>query len=75
MIKIMRIKTFCSLTIIPTLILVLLLLSSLDNYSISTDTYGQPTGGASLNQTNTGVISNNASVANSTTAYDSNASR
>ena len=69
----MRIKTFCSLTIIPTLILVLLLLSSLDNYSIPTDTYGQPLGEASLNQTNPGAFSNNASVANSTTAYNSNA--
>lgn len=71
----MKIKTFCSLTIIPTLILVLLLLSSLDNYSIPADTYGQPLGEVSLNQTNTGAFSNNASVANSTTAYNSNDSR
>jgi hypothetical protein len=69
----MRIKTFCSLTIIPTLILVLLLLSSLDNYSIPTETYGQPLGEASLNQTNLGASSNNASLANFTTAYNSNA--
>ena len=71
----MRLKTFCSLTIIPTLILVLLLLSSLDNYSIPTDTSGQPLGTASLNQTDTGAFSNNASVAISTTAYNCNASR
>ena len=69
----MRIKTFCSLTIIPTLILVLLLLSSLDNYSIPTDTYGQPPGEASLHQTDLDAFSNKASVANSTTAYNSNA--
>ena len=74
-IKIMKIKTFCSLTIIPTLILVLLLLSSLDNYSIPTDTYGKPLGETSLNQTNSGAFPDNASVANYTTAYSSNASR
>ena len=66
----MRLKTFCSLTIIPTLILVLLLLSSLDNYSIPADTYGQPLGEASLNQTSLGAFSNNASVANSTSTYN-----
>ena len=71
----MRIKTFCSLTIIPTLILVLLLLSSLDNYTIPADSYGQPLGEATLNQTDSGAFSNNASVASSTTAYNSNASR
>ncbi len=71
----MKLKTFCSLTIIPTLILVLLLLSSLDNYSLPTDTYGQPLGEKSLNQTDTDVFSNNASVAIASTAYKSNASR
>ena len=70
----MRLKTFCSLTIIPTLILVLLLLSALDNYSIPTNTYGQPLGEATLNQTDLSAFSNNASVANSSTAYNSNAS-
>ena len=71
----MRLKTFCSLTIIPTLIIVLLLLSSLDNYSLPTDTYGQPLGEESLNQTDSGAFSNNASVENTSTAYKSNASR
>ncbi|HYF99419.1 MAG TPA: hypothetical protein VD815_04960 [Candidatus Saccharimonadales bacterium] len=37
----MRLKTFCSLTIIPTLILILLLISSLDNYSPDTQVYSQ----------------------------------
>lgn len=37
----MRLKTFCSLTIIPTLILILLLISSLDNYSPNTQVYSQ----------------------------------
>lgn len=59
----MRIKTFCSLTIIPTLILVLLLLSSLDNYSVQTDTYGQPLSDTPVNQSNTdAVLSSNSSV-------------
>ena len=71
----MRLKTFCSLTIIPTLIIVLLLLSSLDNYSLPTDTYGQPLGEESLNQTDTDAFSNNASGPNSSTAYNNNASR
>ncbi len=67
----MRIKTFCSLTIIPTLILVLLLLSSLDNYSVQTDTYGQPLGDTPVNQSKTdAVLSSNSSV-NSTTAQNS----
>ena len=52
----MKLKTFCSLTMIPTLILILLLLSSLDNYSIQTDTYGQPIDDASLNQSNTDSV-------------------
>ena len=66
----MKLKTFCSLTMIPTLILILLLLSSLDNYSIQTDTYGQPLDDASLNQSNTDSVLINGSSANSTTAYN-----
>lgn len=38
---IMRIRTFCSITIIPTLILILLLLSSVDNYLPENQIYGQ----------------------------------
>ena len=64
----MKLKTFCSLTMIPTLILVLLLLSSLDNYSIQTDTYGQPLDDAFLNQSNTNSVLSSDSFANSTTA-------
>ena len=37
----MRIRTFCSITIIPTLILILLLLSSVDNYLPENQIYGQ----------------------------------
>ena len=37
----MRIRTFCSITIIPTLILILLLLSSVDNYLPGNQVYGQ----------------------------------
>lgn len=70
----MKLKTFCSLTIIPTLILVLLLFSSLDNYSVPTDSYGQPLGDAVINQTNTDSVSSGDSVANSTAAYSSTAS-
>ena len=66
----MKLKTFCSLTMIPTLILILLLLSSLDNYSIQTDTYGQPIDDASLNQSNTDSVLINDSSANSTTAIN-----
>ncbi|MDN5847863.1 MAG: hypothetical protein L0H53_16500 [Candidatus Nitrosocosmicus sp.] len=66
----MRIKTFCSLTIIPTLILVLLLLSSLDNYSIQTDTYGQPLSDAPVNHSNTDAISSSNSFANPATAQN-----
>ena len=66
----MKLKTFCSLTMIPTLILILLLLSSLDNYSIQTDTYGQPIGDASLNQSNTDSVLVNDSSANSSTAIN-----
>ena len=66
----MKLKTFCSLTMIPTLILILLLLSSLDNYSIQTDTYGQPLDDASLNQSNTDSVLSNGSSANSTTVYN-----
>ncbi len=67
----MRIKTFCSLTIIPTLILVLLLLSSLDNYSIQTDIYGQPFSDAPVNQSDTDAISSSNTFVNSTTAQNS----
>ncbi len=70
----MKLKTFCSLTIIPTLILVLLLFSSLDNYSVPTDSYGQPLGDADINQTNTDSVSSGDSVTNSTAAYSSTAS-
>ncbi len=66
----MKLKTFCSLTMIPTLILILLLLSSLDNYSIPTDTYGQPIDDASLNQSNTDSVLVNDSSANSSTAIN-----
>jgi len=66
----MKLKTFCSLTMIPTLILILLLLSSLDNYSIQTDTYGQPLYDASLNQSNTDSVISSGISANSTTAYN-----
>jgi hypothetical protein len=67
----MRIKTFCSLTIIPTLILVLLLLSSLDNYSVQTDTYGQPLSDTPVNQSNTDAVSSSNSSVSSTTAPNS----
>ena len=66
----MKLKTFCSLTMIPTLILILLLLSSLDNYSIETDTYGQPIDYASLSQSNTDSVLISDSSANSTTAIN-----
>ena len=66
----MKLKTFCSLTMIPTLILILLLLSSLDNYSIQTDAYGQPIADASLNQSNTDSVLISDSSANSTTAIN-----
>jgi hypothetical protein len=66
----MKLKTFCSLTMIPTLILVLLLLSSLDNYSIQTDVYGQPIADASLNQSNTDSVLISDSSANSTTTIN-----
>ena len=38
----MRVRTFCSISIIPTLILILLLLSSVDNYMPENQVYGQP---------------------------------
>ena len=66
----MKLKTFCSLTMIPTLILILLLLSSLDNYSIRTDTYGQPIDDASQNQSNIDSVLISDSSANSTTAIN-----
>lgn len=66
----MRIKTFCSLTIIPTLILVLLLLSSLDNYSVQTDTYGQPLSDTPVNQSDTDAFLSSNSSVNSTTAQN-----
>jgi len=37
----MKIKTLCSLTIIPTLILILLLITSVDNYIPENQIYGQ----------------------------------
>jgi hypothetical protein len=37
----MRIRIFCSITIIPTLILILLLLSSVDNYFLENQIYGE----------------------------------
>lgn len=67
----MRIKTFCSLTIIPTLILVLLLLSSLDNYSVQTDTYGQPLSDTPVNQSKTDAVLSSNSFVNSTTEQNS----
>ncbi|HKX97424.1 MAG TPA: hypothetical protein VJL78_06280 [Candidatus Nitrosocosmicus sp.] len=66
----MRIKTFCSLTIIPTLILVLLLLSSLDNYSVQTDIYGQSLSDVPVNQSITDSVLSSDSSANSTTALN-----
>ena len=66
----MKLKTFCSLTMIPTLILILLLLSSLDNYSIQTDTYGQPIDDASMNQSNIDSDLISDSSANSTIAIN-----
>lgn len=39
----MQLRTFCSIAIIPTLILILLLLSSVDNYLPETQIYGQLT--------------------------------
>ena len=66
----MKLRTFCSLTMIPTLILVLLLLSSLDNYSIQSDIYGQPLDEASINQSNTDSVLSSDSSANSTTAQN-----
>jgi hypothetical protein len=39
----MRLRTFCSIAILPTLILILLLLSSVDNYLPETQIYGQLT--------------------------------
>lgn len=67
----MRIKTFCSLTMIPTLILILLLLSSLGNYSVQTDTYGQPLSDTPVNQSNTDAVSSSNSSVTSTTAQNS----
>ena len=69
----MRLKTFCSLSIIPTLILVLLLLSTLDNYSIPSDSYGQHRDGGAINQTEIDAFPNNTSVANSTIFYNGTA--
>ena len=66
----MRIKTFCSLTIIPTLILVLLLLSSLDNYSVQTDIYGQSLSDVPVNQSITDSVLSSDSSANSATALN-----
>ena len=44
----MRIRTFCSITIIPTLILILLLLSSVDNYLPENQVYGQVSNSAEV---------------------------
>ncbi|MDF0679681.1 MAG: hypothetical protein P0116_01810 [Candidatus Nitrosocosmicus sp.] len=63
----MKLKTFCSLTMIPTLILILLLLTSLDNYSIQNDTYGQPIDNATVNQSSYDSILISDPSANSTT--------
>jgi len=62
----MKLKTFCSLTMIPTLILILLLLTSLDNYSIQTDTYGQPIYNAPIYQSSTFTVLSSYSSINST---------
>jgi hypothetical protein len=67
----MRIKTFFSLTMIPTLILILLLLSSLGNYSVQTDTYSQPLSDTPVNQSNTDAVSSSNSSVTSTTAQNS----
>lgn len=69
----MRLKTFCSLSIIPTLILVLLLLSTLDNYSIPSDSYGQPLDDGAINQTDIDAFPSNTSVAASTILYNGTA--
>ena len=64
----MKLKTFCSLTMIPTLILILLLLTSLDNYSIQTDTFGRPLDNASINKSSSdfGLISDSSTNFTST---------
>jgi hypothetical protein len=61
------------LTIIPTLILVLLLLSSLDNYSVQTDIYGQSLSDVPVNQSITDSVLSSDSSANSTTALNGTA--
>ena len=66
----MKLKTFCSLTMIPTLILILLLLSSLDNYSIQTDTYGQPLDDASMHQSEADSVLGTDSSATSATTHN-----
>jgi hypothetical protein len=53
---------------IPTLIIILLLLTSLDNYSIQTDTFGQPLDNASINQSSTDFDLTSHSSSNSTSA-------
>jgi hypothetical protein len=58
------------MTIIPTLILVLLLLSSLDNYSVQTDIYGQSLSDVPVNQSITDSVLSSDSSANSTTALN-----
>ncbi|ALI37106.1 hypothetical protein NMY3_02917 [Candidatus Nitrosocosmicus oleophilus] len=70
----MKLKTFCSLTMIPTLILILLLLTSLDNYSIQTDTYGQPIYSAPIYQSSSFTVLSSYSYINSTTADNGTAS-
>lgn len=70
----MKLKTFCSLTMIPTLILILLLLTSLDNYSIQTDTYGQPIYNAPMYQSSSFTVLSSYSSINSATAENGIAS-
>lgn len=70
----MKLKTFCSLTMIPTLILILLLLTSLDNYSVQTDTYGQPIYNAPIYQSSSFTVLSSYSSIDSTTAANGTAS-
>lgn len=70
----MKLKTFCSLTMIPTLILILLLLTSLDNYSVQTDTYGQPIYNAPIYQSSPFTVLSSYSSTNSTPADNGTAS-
>ena len=58
------------MAIIPTLILVLLLLSSLDNYSIQSDIYGQSLSDVPVNQSITDSVLSSNSSTNSATALN-----